>query len=57
MSLAMVLFVVIYGCIKIAHNEIEAKQGYKYKFVNVHSKGMWDEDATHWTYFPKPPCL
>lgn len=34
-------------------------KGYKYKFVNVNSKGvyMWDEDATHWTYFPKPPCL
>jgi uncharacterized membrane protein len=28
MSLAMVLFVVIYGCIKIAHNEIEAKLGF-----------------------------
>lgn len=30
-------------------------KGWKYKFVNVMSKGIWNDDETHWMYFPAPP--
>jgi len=30
-------------------------KGYKFKFVNIMSKGFWNDDETHWTYFPIPP--
>jgi len=30
-------------------------KGSKFKFVNVMSKGFWNDDETHWTYFPDPP--
>ena len=29
--------------------------GRKMKFVNVMSHGFWNDDETHWTYFPQPP--
>lgn len=30
-------------------------KGYQMKFVNVMSKGFWDDTITHWTTFPNPP--
>lgn len=31
-------------------------RGYKLKLVNMFSKmGAWNEDVTHWMYFPSPP--
>lgn len=29
--------------------------GYKNKFINIMSKGFWNDDETHWMYFPTPP--
>jgi hypothetical protein len=29
-------------------------KGYKMKFVSVMNR-FWDDDATHWMRFPKPP--
>lgn len=31
-------------------------KGYKLKFVNIMSKGFWDDNVTHWMKFPKPPA-
>jgi hypothetical protein len=31
-------------------------RGRKFKFVNVMSHGFWNDDETHWTYFPEPPA-
>jgi hypothetical protein len=30
-------------------------KGYKFKFVNLMSNGFWNDDETHWMYFPSPP--
>jgi hypothetical protein len=30
-------------------------KGYQMKFVNIFSHGFWDDEVTHWMYFPSPP--
>jgi hypothetical protein len=38
-----------------AYRKVFTWKGYKMKFVNIFSRGFWDDDVTHWMYFPSPP--